>query len=649
MTALSDIDLLPDDVNVGDPGHPVMHERIHAGMKALKTLAQDTDTNTVKLTGGQTIAGVKVFSSSPTVPTPSGGTDVANKTYADTKEPAITIGTSAQYWRGDKTFQTLNATAVGLGNVTNTAQQPLDATLTALAGVTTAADKLIYATGVDTFTTADLSSTARTLLDDTSTSAMRTTLGVAIGSNVQAWDADLDTLAGLTATTDNFIVSVSSAWASRTPSQVRTTLALVIGTNVQAWDADLDTIAGLTATTDNFIQSKGSAWASRTIAQVKSDLGLTGTNSGDQTITLTSDVTGAGTGSFATTIANNAVTNAKAAQMAAHTFKGNNTGSTANALDLTATQLTAELNAFVGDAGSGGTKGLVIAPTTGDGSKFLRGDATWVTIPGGGDALTSSTLAQFAATSSLQLKNTISDETGSGALVFATSPALVTPTGIVKGDVGLGNVSNLSPASLAADSAFTAAFQPLDSDLTTIAGLTATTDNFIISASSAWASRTPAQARTSLGLVIGTNVQAWDADLDTWATKTAPSGVVIGTTDTQTLTNKTITNRVGTTASSATPAINTDNFDVFTITALAAAITSMTSSLTGTPTDGQRLVIRIKDNGTTRAITWGASFQSSGVASLLANTVINKTHTVTLIWDAAVSKFVCMSVDMVGY
>jgi hypothetical protein len=42
--------------------------------------------------------------------------------------------------------------------------------------------------------------------------------------------------------------------------------------------------------------------------------------------------------------------------------------------------------------------------------------------------------------------------------------------------------------------------QPLDSDLTTIAGLTATTDNFIVSVSSAWASRTPAQVKTTLSL-----------------------------------------------------------------------------------------------------------------------------------------------------
>jgi hypothetical protein len=88
---------------------------------------------------------------------------------------------------------------------------------------------------------------------------------------------------------------------------------------------------------------------------------------------------------------------------------------------------TALLSVFVGDSGSGGAKGLVPATVSGDSTKFLRGDATWVAIPGGGDALTSGSLAQFASTTSDELRGVISNETGTGALVFATSPTLVTP------------------------------------------------------------------------------------------------------------------------------------------------------------------------------------------------------------------------------
>ena len=72
----------------------------------------------------------------------------------------------------------------------------------------------------------------------------------------------------------------------------------------------------------------------QTLATLKTDLGLTGTNSGDQTITLTGDVTGSGTGSFAATIANNAVTNAKLADMATATLKGRNTAGTGDPEDL---------------------------------------------------------------------------------------------------------------------------------------------------------------------------------------------------------------------------------------------------------------------------------------------------------------------------
>lgn len=52
---------------------------------------------------------------------------------------------------------------------------------------------------------------------------------------------------------------------------------------------------------------------------------------------------------------------------------------------------------------------------------------TQLNAKGSGDALTSNPLSQFASTTSLQLKGVISDETGSGALVFGTSPTLTTP------------------------------------------------------------------------------------------------------------------------------------------------------------------------------------------------------------------------------
>ena len=56
--------------------------------------------------------------------------------------------------------------------------QPKDATLTALAGVTTASDKLIYATGSDTFSTTTLTSFGRSIIDDVDAAAARTTLGL---------------------------------------------------------------------------------------------------------------------------------------------------------------------------------------------------------------------------------------------------------------------------------------------------------------------------------------------------------------------------------------------------------------------------------------------------------------------------------------
>lgn len=84
------------------------------------------------------------------------------------------------------------------------------------------------------------------------------------------------------------------------------------------------------------------------------------------------------------------------------------------------------------------------------GNQVLRrnsGDTAWecATISvGGGDALVANPLSQFAATTSAQLAGVLSNETGSGLAVFGTSPNITTPTGIVKVDVGLGNVDNTS-------------------------------------------------------------------------------------------------------------------------------------------------------------------------------------------------------------
>lgn len=93
---------------------------------------------------------------------------------------------------------------------------------------------------------------------------------------------------------------------------------------------------------------------------------------------------------------------------------------------------------------------------------------------GGGDALTSNPLSQFAATTPAQLRSVITDDTGGGPLVFGTAPNITTPTGIVKGDVGLGNVDNTSDATKNAATA-PLTNKTIDGDLNTIFDLPANT------------------------------------------------------------------------------------------------------------------------------------------------------------------------------
>lgn len=119
---------------------------------------------------------------------------------------------------------------------------------------------------------------------------------------------------------------------------------------------------------------------------------------------------------------------------------------------------------------------------------------------------------------------------------------------------------------------------------------------------------------------------------------------LVGRATTDTLTNKRITKRSVTTAGpGATPSIATDTTDYAEFTALALAITSMTTNLTGTPVRGDTLWISFTDNGTARAITWGASFEASGTQALPTTTVISTRLDVGFTWNVATSKWRCVA------
>lgn len=149
--------------------------------------------------------------------------------------------TGVEVAQGSKALVYFNGTDIATAGALNTA-------LTAINALTPAADKFPYYTSASAAALATVTTFARTILDDTDAATVKTTLGLTIGTNVQAWDADLDAIAALaTASFGRSLLTQASA------SAARTTLGVAIGSDVQAYDADLTTLGAGGASARTFL------------------------------------------------------------------------------------------------------------------------------------------------------------------------------------------------------------------------------------------------------------------------------------------------------------------------------------------------------------------------------------------------------------
>ena len=369
------------------------------------------------------------------------------------KEPTITATTSADYYRGDKTFQTLNKSAVGLGNVDNTSDinKPVStATAAAIAASVSSAFKF------------------RGNWD-------------ASGGSFPYYPATTGSTGNDPQANDAWNISVAGTMGSSTPVLIGDLVIALVNSPGQYTDADWSALAtNIGYTPENVLNKDNGSLTSSTTTYPTSNAVTTALSSyqtaGNYITALTGGVTASGPGSATATVVTNAnltgpitsvgnatsvtansITAAMQSQMGAHTYKGNNTGSTANEANITSTQLTADLNQFTSSL-----QGVV--PASGGGSSnFLRADGSWVAPGGGGGGGTVTTASVVSANG---FAGTVANASTTPAITLST-----TVTGILTGNGTSVSALSYTPANIAGDT-FTGKVVPSVVALTDAATIT---------------------------------------------------------------------------------------------------------------------------------------------------------------------------------
>lgn len=100
--------------------------------------------------------------------------------------------------------------------------------------------------------------------------------------------------------------------------------------------------------------------------------------------------------------------------------------------------------------------------------------------------------------------------------------------------------------------------------------------------------------------------------------------------------NNLVQQRTSSITSSATITPTADLSDIYEVTALATAATIAAPS--GTPQTNQKLLIKLRDNGTAQTLSWNAIYRAIET-TLPTTTTINKTHYIGCIYNTADSKW----------